>query len=222
MVNSIDKRSRIASPWILGLYGAAGATFIVAANMARWFGGPDSAWFLFPFAAVLGIVQLLAAMWAYETRDGLATAILGIWGSFWIGYGILNALLATGKLTQPHAAFPALAFWFIALAAITWMAAVSAMMESAALVAVFVLFAAGSTIAAIGEGLGIHGLTIVAGWLFIISAVCAWYTATAMMFEETFGREMLPIGHYKTTQEPSRVGAPDSTMRQAPVSRRAG
>lgn len=37
-------------------------------------------------------------MWAYKARDAVATAMHGMWGSFWIGYGILNLIAATKTL----------------------------------------------------------------------------------------------------------------------------
>jgi hypothetical protein len=215
-------RRPIAAPWILGLYGLAAATFTVAANLAGWYGGAESARFLFPFAAVLGgIATFLAGMWAYEARDGLGTAMLGTWGSFWIAYGILNGLIAWGKLTQPAGAFPELGFWFIALAAITWMGAVAATAVSWALSAVFVTLGAGATIDAFAQIRGREGLSMLAGWVFILAAVCAWYAATAMMFEETFGQEMLPTGKSRATAEASRLEEP-SLLRHAPAARRAG
>ena len=66
----------IAAPSILGLFGFAGATFIVGARLAGWYGTPASGEFLFPFAITFGgIAQFAAAMWAYRARDGLATAM---------------------------------------------------------------------------------------------------------------------------------------------------
>src|SRR5205085_10992835 len=93
----------LAAPSVLGLYGFAGATFIVAANLAGWYGNhTTSPLYLAPFALAFGgIAQFLAGMWAYRARDALATAMHGMWGSFWIGYGILNVLLATHALPAP-------------------------------------------------------------------------------------------------------------------------
>src|SRR3954468_14976934 len=80
----------IAAPSILGLFGFAGATFMVAANLAGWYGNTGSGVFLFPFAAVFGgVAQFAAALWGYRARDGIATAMHGMWGSFWMAYGIL-------------------------------------------------------------------------------------------------------------------------------------
>jgi uncharacterized protein len=184
---------RIAVPWVLGLYALAGATFVVAARMAGWYGGSESRFLLLPFAAVLGgLTQLLAGMWAFEAEDTLATAMLGIWGSFWIGYGILYGLFLSGRLVEPAGPFRELGFWFIPLALVTWMGAAAA--RSVGLAVTFVFLAAGASIAAIAN-ISMHGgLMMLAGWLFIISSVLAWYTATAMMFEATSGHEVWPLG----------------------------
>ena len=42
----------IAAPSILGLFGFAGATFIVASNMAGWWGTPTSGLALAPFGTI--------------------------------------------------------------------------------------------------------------------------------------------------------------------------
>lgn len=196
----------IAAPSILGLYAFAGATLIVAAELAGWYGDARTASYLFPFAAAFGgVAQFAAGMWAYRARDAIATAMHGMWGSFWIGYGILYLLFATGTLTEPQGPFPALGFWFIALAWITAMGAIAAVAENAALTAVLGTLALGSAFAAIAELLGSDGWTVIAGWTFIVSAVCAWYTASALMFEGVWGRPVLPVGKTKKAKEAPEV-----------------
>jgi uncharacterized protein len=187
----------VAAPSALGLYGFAGATFMVAAHMAHWFGGAQTDMVLWPFAAFFGgLAQFLAGMWAYKARDAVATAMHGMWGSFWMAFGTLWLLVAAGKVTIPAngAAFPALGFWFIVLAAITWAGTAAAGHESSVIATVLGFLAAGSTIAAIGELAGVEGLRILAGWLFIISAIVAWYAATALMLNAASGRTVLGLG----------------------------
>lgn len=188
----------IAAPSILGLFGFMGATLIVAAHMAGWYGDKETPEFLFPFAAMFGgLAQFAAGMWAYKARDALATAMHGMWGSFWLGYGILFALAATGTLTLPEGKFPALGWWFIALGAVTAMGAIAAIAESLALFAVLSTLAAGSILAAIAFLLGSSAVETAAGWVFVFSAGFAWYTASAMMLEATLGRVLLPLGKYR-------------------------
>ncbi len=190
----------LAAPSILGLYGFAGATFMVAAHMAHWFGGAQTDMALWPFAAVFGgLAQFLAGMWSYKARDGVATAMHGMWGSFWMAFGILWVLIGAGKIAAPAAGqpFQALGFWFIVLAAITWAGTAAAAAESSVVTAVLGFLAAGSTCAAIGQLIGLAGLNVLAGWLFIISAIIAWYAATALMVNSAYGRTVMGLGKRK-------------------------
>ncbi len=185
----------IAAPSVLGLYGFAGATFMVAAHMAHWFGNTRTDLFLAPFAALFGgLAQFAAGMWSFKARDAVATAMHGMWGAFWIAWGILNIAFAAGWLTQPTGVFPALGFWFVVLAAITWIGMWAASAESKSVATVLFFLALGSTLAAIGELAGTEGLKLLAGWSFIISAIIAWYTASALMLEGAYGRPVLPLG----------------------------
>jgi succinate-acetate transporter protein len=200
----------IAAPSILGLYGLAGATFMVAAQMAHWFGSSYTTLLLVPFAAIFGgLAQFLAAMWAYKARDGVATAVHGMWGSFWMAFGILTLILSSGRAPQPGGTlFPELGYWFCVLAAITWVCAGAAAAENKALVMTLAFLAAGSTISAIALLVGSEGLIILAGYLFIISAIAAWYTGSALMLNEAFGREVWGLGRSAHAQQmpPVTVG----------------
>jgi uncharacterized protein len=185
----------IAAPSILGLFGFAGATFVVAAHLAKWYGTTTSPQYLFPFAAMFGgVAQFAAGMWAYRARDGLATAMHGMWGSFWLAYGILNLLAAVKVLTIPTGQFFELGFWFVALAAITASGAIAATVESLGLTSVLSTLAVGSGLLAVGYLTGGSSWITAGGWVLIASAVLAWYTASAMMLEGTFGRIVLPLG----------------------------
>ena len=210
-VPGVDDRTRImlqpiAAPSILGLFGFAGATFIVAAHLAGWYGGNNSGQFLFPFAAMFGgLAQFMAGMWAYRARDGIATAMHGMWGSFWLGYGILNLLAAAGALTLPTAKFPELGFWFLALAAITVAGAIAALFESLGLFSVLAPLAAGAAFAAIYYLTGTSTWETVAGWVLLASAFIAFYVAFAMMLEGAAGKVILPLG--KPTMAANKPGS---------------
>jgi succinate-acetate transporter protein len=196
----------IAAPSILGLYGFAGSTFIVAANLAHWYGTAETPLFLFPFVAIFGgVAQLSAGLWAYKARDGLATAMHGMWGSFWIGYGILNVLFATGVLSTSNPNFlGGFGYWFIALGFITFTGAIAAQAENLALAAVLHTLWIGSALLAIGflvTGTLNSVWVIIGAWVLILSALCAWYTASALMLEGVTGRAVLPVGMTKTAQQ---------------------
>ena len=200
----------VAAPSILGLYGFAGATFIVSANIVGWYGDSSlTPLVLFPFAAMFGgLAQLLAGMWAYRARDGLATAMHGTWGAFWLGYGIYHLLVALHTLPGPGndpVAASAFGFWFVALAAITWAGTLAASAESVAVTAVLATLAAGSTLLAVALIGGVPVLETIAGYLLIVSALLAWYTASGMMLEGTFKRPVFPLGRRGAVRGPEAV-----------------
>lgn len=197
----------VAAPSILGLYGFAGATFMVAAHMAHWFGGTRTDLYLAPFAALFGgIAQFSAGMWGFKARDGLATTMHGMWGSFWIAFGLLQLAFLNGSLAEPTGAFPALGYWFVVLAAITWVGVIAASAESKALLLVLGFLAAGSTAAAVANLLGLAGVSVLAGYLFLISAVLAWYTASALMLQGSFKHPVLGVGKTERARmEPTLV-----------------
>src|SRR5215217_1549474 len=146
----------IAAPSILGLFAFAGSTLIVATHLAGWWGGPEAPVYVVPFTALFGgIAQFAAGMWAYKARDGIATAMHGMWGSFWVGFGILELLMATGTIPKDDGPFPAFAWWFIALAWITLMGAIAAMFENVALAVVLHTLWIGSALLAVADFMGV-------------------------------------------------------------------
>lgn len=196
----------IAAPSVLGLYGFAGATMMVGSNLAGWWGPSNAPMYLFPFAATFGgIAQFTAGMWAFKARDALATAMHGMWGAFWIAYGVLYFLFAMGTLTPPTGAFPSLAFWFLTLAWITAAGAFAAAAINGGIFMVLLILAAGSAMAAASYFGGYKSWEQAAGWLFVASAAFAWYTASAMMIESAWGREILPLMKTKHVREAPKV-----------------
>ena len=189
----------IAAPSVLGLFGFMGATIMVAAWMAGWYGTTTTPFTVWPFALAFGgIAQLLSGMWSYRARDTVATAMHGTWGSFWIGWGIL-VLTAQLGLIPPLALGTNVSFawWFIVLTAVTMMGALASLGKNLSIFTVLGLLAVGSGFSAAAfYGAG-HWAFILAGWVFAASAVAAWYTASAMMLSSGFGRTILPMGHLK-------------------------
>ena len=189
----------IAAPSILGLYGFAAATFMVTAYLVGWYGKATSPALIFPFAtAAGGIAQGAAALWAYRARDGLATAIHGIWAAFWLGYGTLNLMIVLKAIPAPapHAAVPELGYWFFALAAITLAGMLASLGESLAITSVLAPLGVGAALLGVFYTVGGIGWEKVAGYVTMASAFTAFYTATAMMLASTWQRAVLPLGNY--------------------------
>ncbi len=196
----------IAAPSILGLFGFAVATMMVSTHMMGWYGSQQTPFYLFPFAAFFGgLAQFIAGVWSFRARDGLAVAMHGMWGSFWMAYGLLYFMAAAKYIVLPTAAFTELGMWFIGLAWVTWMGAWAAGAVNFSLFSVLVLLAAGSTAAAIGFISGVTGWAVLAGYLFFFSSICAWYTASALMLESAYQRVILPLGKAAMAERAPKV-----------------
>lgn len=190
----------IAAPSILGLFGFAGATMMVGAWQAGWYGGALTPLILFPFAMTFGgLAQFLAGMWSYKARDGVATAMHGMWGAFWLAFGLLFLLVDLKAIPLAVApvlgvANPGFGFWFVVLCVITACGALAALADNLGLASVLTTLAVGSGFTAAGFFSGAMWPSRVGGWLFVISAALAVYSAAAMMLEGSFGRTVLPTG----------------------------
>jgi len=204
----------VAAPSILGLFALASATMMVGAWQAGWYGTAFTPLGLFPFVLTFGgLAQFLAGMWSYRARDGLATAMHGMWGAFWLAFGLVFLLVATRAFPATMApsmgpANQAIGFWFVPLCVITALGAIAALGRSLSLAAVLATLAIGAGFTAAGLFAATTWPLRIGGWFFVISAVLALYTAGAMMLEETFGKTMLPLGKYRAAGIPAHAIRP--------------
>ena len=190
----------IAAPSILGLFGFACGTFMVTAYLVGWYGNPKSPLLISPFAvAAGGIAQGAAALYAFKARDGLATAVHGIWAAFWLGYGFLNFMIALKLIPAPapHAAVPEVGYWFYVLAAVTLMGAFASLGESLALSSVLFPLAVGAAFLGVFYTVGGTGWEKAGGYVTMASSFTAFYAASAMMLASAYGRAILPLGKYR-------------------------
>ncbi|WP_112468734.1 acetate uptake transporter [Streptomyces triticisoli] len=189
----------IAAPSILGLFGFASSTFMVASNLAGWWGNTlVSPVILAPLVIFFGgLAQLAAGMWAYRARDAVATAMHGTWGAFWLAWGMTQLMVANGLLPLDTTLSQAFGFWWIVLAVTTIFGALASFGRNLGMFLVLGLLAAGSALLAAGILGAVRGLVQTGGWVLIASSAAAWYTAGAMMLEESYGgRVILPLGRW--------------------------
>ena len=107
-----------------------------------------------------------------------------------MAFGPIELILARGAGPVPTGAMlPALGYSFIVLTAITWVCVIAASAENMATSVVLAFLAAASTVCAVGLLIGNPPLVEVVGYLFVGSAVSAWYAASALMLRQAFGRE---------------------------------
>jgi succinate-acetate transporter protein len=155
---------------------------------------------IFPLAlAYGGIVQLLAGMWAFIRGDTFAAVAFSSYGGFWISFWALNAFflkqIPAGE--QGAALGLYLALWgfftlwlWLASFRVNW--AVNLVLLT--LVAAYGLLAAGKT----ADSVTTYNI---GGAFTLATAAIAWYVAAAVTINQTFGRNILPLGERRPVQQ---------------------
>jgi succinate-acetate transporter protein len=159
-----------ANPAPLGLCAFALTTFVLSAANAGLFTG----------AAVVigaayfygGLAQLLAGMWEFRAGNTFGATAFSSYGAFWLA----TAVLLQFNLIPNHAAF---GFFLLGWTIFTGLMFLGTLRTNLALMGVFFFLFLTFLVLAIGElGAG-PALGVLGGWLGIITAIIAWYTALA-------------------------------------------
>jgi succinate-acetate transporter protein len=129
----------------------------------------------------------------------VAVAVHTAWGSFWIGWGLMQLLTATHVLAPIAAGAASASFgvWFIALTLVTSWGMLASLAQSLGLFTVLGTLSAGSALTAAGFFDGCLPVQQAGGVLFVISAAAAWLVAGAMTLEHAFGRTVIPLGKWQ-------------------------
>lgn len=191
--------SSIANAAPLGLSAFALTTAVLSCVNAGFI-VPSTAVNIFVGLALFygGIVQILAGMWEFKRGEVIPATAFSSYGGFWVatavifipGFGVLQALSSSGTLHQ------ALGLFFLCWAIFTGLMFLAALRTNVALLLVLgflfltYLFL---TIAQLSGGNTVT--TVIGGWLGIITALIAWYTALADMLVAARGAFSLPVGH---------------------------
>lgn len=159
-----------ANPAPLGLCAFALTTFVLSAANAGLFTG----------AAVVigaayfygGLAQLLAGMWEFRAGNTFGGTAFSSYGAFWLA----TAILLQFKLIPNDTAF---GFFLLGWTIFTGIMFLGTLRTNLALMGVFFFLFLTFLVLAIGAlGAG-STLTVIGGWLGIITAIIAWYTALA-------------------------------------------
>ena len=189
----------IAAPSIMGLFGFAMATVMLGAYQAGWYGSAVTPLVIWPLALFAGgVMQGVAAIASLRARDGVAVAVHTAWASFWVGWGILQLLVATHVMAAIPlgAASPSFAMWFVVLTLVTFWGALGALAQNMLVFLTLGVLAGASAVTAAGFWAGSLGTVQAGGWLFVVSAAAAWLAAGAMVLEHSFGRAVIPVGKW--------------------------
>ncbi len=184
---------KIANPGPLGLFGFALTTFILSwANAGFMPGGKDTLVVVGLALFYGGIAQLLAGMWEFRSGNTFGATAFSSYGAFWLSFAalFLPGLGGAGAMVSGGA----LGIYLIGWAIFTGIMMFGSFRTNGATASVFVLLFLTYIALAIGAFRGSTGWNHIGGYLGILTALAAWYTAMAgLLAGVSNGKLVLPI-----------------------------
>ena len=201
--------SGIADPAPLGLAAFALTTFLLSAKNAGWMTHATGSAFLGYAFAYGGLAQFLAGMWEFTRANVFGAVAFGSYGAFWMGLGLWVLLVANPAVaaarTPTAIAVTVSALnhdlgWILLAFAIfnTYMLILSTQINMAVF-AVFLTLGVTELILCIGNfnaGSALLPTTTIkiGGYVGLLTALVAWYTAMALISRGMAGKLKLPVG----------------------------
>jgi succinate-acetate transporter protein len=184
----------VANPAPLGLSAFALTTFVLSASNAGFIFTQGSGASVVVGLAIFygGLVQLLAGLQEFKAGNTFGATAFCSYGGFWLAVGLVllpptGIAAALGKDLGT-----ALGVFFLGWTIFTGMMFLGTLRSNLALIAVFFflfLTFLGLTIGALGAT---STWTQIGGWLGIVTALVAWYTALAGVLASTKSAFQLP------------------------------
>jgi len=191
-VTMVEMSERLANPAPLGL-AAFGLTTLALNAFNAGLVDKSSEGVVWSLGIAFGgIAQFAAGMWEAKKNNTFGFTAFSAFGAFWVFLALVNIFTKTGAI-EPVAAEGKSLFlvcWGIFAAYLT----VATFGISRALQVVFVLL----TVLFFGLAIGVHepngNFMHAVGWEGMLTAGAALYTSFAILLQETWGREVLPLG----------------------------
>ncbi len=187
------KESAIADPGPLGLACFALTTFCLSMVNAGLV-VKESVAVVVALALIYGgFTQILAGMWEYKKNNVFGATAFASYGAFWVSFGVFETLAALKVF-----AVPPQGVWLFLLAwtIFTFYMWIGSFGTNKALVVTFTLLLLAFILLTIGAA-GNPAAHTWGGYVGIVTAIVAWYTSAAGIFNTVYGRVVLPVGPCK-------------------------
>jgi succinate-acetate transporter protein len=186
-----------ANPAPLGLAGFAATTFMLSMINANLVSHLALTGVLGLALAYGGIAQLLAGIWEFRTGNTFGAVAFSSYGAFWISFYFLVTVGLGGVPKTEIDSVIGLYLWTWGI--FTTLMFFAALRTTGAVAVVFLLLAITFIVLGIGNSAlagtlnTTNGTIKLGGYLGILTAIAAWYTAMAAVLESTYGRVVLPV-----------------------------
>jgi uncharacterized protein len=140
-----------------------------------------------------GLTLLLAGMWEFRAGNTLGATAAASFGAFWLSYVVL---LTPGLFGISNTAieYKPIGVYLLGWAIVTAILAIASFRTTGAFAATLVLLFLTLLLLALGQLMDNNALTVVGGWLGILTAIVAWYTALAgLLRTASRGAIALPV-----------------------------
>jgi uncharacterized protein len=186
---------KIADPAPLGLAAFALTTFMLSMFNADLIGGGGEP-IVFGLALMYGgIAQILAGMWEFRCGNTFGATAFTSYGAFWLSFWAYVQFYA-GDVAKADAGH-AVGLYLIAWGIFTAYMLIASLRTTRALATVFALLVPTFFLLGIGDATGNADISMIGGYLGIVTAIGAWYCSFAGVAASTFGRSILPVGPLK-------------------------
>jgi succinate-acetate transporter protein len=183
----------IANPAPLGLSAFALTTFVLSSGNAGLISAPNIVLGLALFYG--GIVQILAGMWEFKSGNTFGATAFSSYGGFWLALGSVFVpgfgIAAAYKGADLHMA---LGFFLLGWTIFTFVMFLGTFRSTMALIVVFFALLLTFISLTLGEFSGQAIWGQIGGWLGILTAILAWYTALAGLLSSSKAAFTLPVG----------------------------
>jgi succinate-acetate transporter protein len=180
----------IGGPISIGMFGLAAATFVLSGLQLGWIAkseGKNVALVLIGFSFV---AQLVAAIFSFLSRDGVAGTGLGVLALTWLSVG----LVLHGS--KPGSTSGALGLFLIVAGSALLLSGMTAMLSKMVIAAVFLTASVRLVLAGVYELSGGGSWEKATGYVGLVLLALALYAAWAAELEEAAGKTVLPLGRH--------------------------
>jgi succinate-acetate transporter protein len=139
-----------------------------------------------------GVIQVMAGMWEIRKGSTFGGVAFSSYGGFWMSLGLIFLLDSLGIWPVSQGALGVFLFAWTLFTFYLW---VATFRINKALTSTFALLLLTFVLLDIGHLAGIANANVAGGYTGILCALNAWYVSAAMLLNELFKREVLPLGH---------------------------
>jgi uncharacterized protein len=184
---NVKVEAKVGNPAVVGLAAFGLTTLMLQFHNVGWAGLGPVIWLGLIFG---GLAQFIAGLQEQKTGNNFGYVAFTAYGSFWISLG----LLFLGNHFEIFPASTTDVGWFlVAWTLFTGILWVGSMRINSALATTFTLLLIGFILLDLAH-FGFPALTVVAGYELMLCAFMAWYVMAHLIFQDVFGRDVLPAG----------------------------